>query len=69
MVDKRKEPEFCAGCAHERYCPNHEPDSRCGQNGICEQCGEDHDAYWDCYNGMDARDGDAWGGFTGRSGG
>lgn len=35
----------------------------------CPNCGGDHDEYWDCITGYDIRDGDAWGGFTGRSGG
>ena len=73
-VSDRSSPSRCDECPHQNYCPHfveddfHEFDY-CGNKDACPDCGEEHGMYWDCQYGYDIRDGDAWGGFTGRSGG
>lgn len=67
-----KAPEHCDACPHQTYCPHYEDDgytAYCANRDACADCGVEHGRYWDCQYGYDIRDGDAWGGFTGRSGG
>lgn len=58
-------PERCSECPHRNYCP-HFTDLEDGYDyDYCDSEFEPEEYEY----GYDVRDGDAWGGFTGRSGG